>query len=186
MAALLDAIARASARPRYAFMLLCLIAEVADGNGQAGPFVARGNTLLTLRDWLSEGLLPIGARDPRRKALTERVRDDLARKGKLTANPDEADASIAMEARNRIRSSTKTNLSRAASEMVRAGLLRRHYAGYCVDHHNRGGHRHVVYELIGEARCLLGLTPGQTDVRATHPEMPSPPPASRQGEFAFH
>ena len=33
-------LAEASNRPRYAFLVLQLIAEIADGRGQAGPFVA--------------------------------------------------------------------------------------------------------------------------------------------------
>ena len=32
----------ASNRPRYAFLVLQLVAEIADGRGQAGPFVAQG------------------------------------------------------------------------------------------------------------------------------------------------
>lgn len=76
--------------------------------------------------------------------------------------------------RGRIRISTKTNLSRAVSEIVRAGLVRRHYAGFRVDHQNRGGHRHVVYTLAGQARCLL------------HPAPAKPRRLKRQSEFVFN
>lgn len=170
---LLGAITMASSRPRYAFMVLSLIAEVADGSGKAGPFVRRGNHSETLRDWLSDSLTPIGARDPRRLALAERVREELQREGKLARDPREAALLLEQEVQERIRSSTKTNLSRAISELVRAGLVRRHYAGFRVDHPNRGGHRHVVYTLVGQARCLLPRAP-----------TPRVRPAA-QGEFAF-
>ncbi|MDF8334628.1 hypothetical protein [Novosphingobium cyanobacteriorum] len=171
MAALLDTVAQASTRPRYAFMLLSLIAEVADGDGKAGPFVRRGNHAETLRDWLCDSLTPMAGRDPRRIALAERVRDELERKGRLARDPAEAALLLQQEVRDRIRVSGKANLSRAVSELVRAGLLRRHYAGYRVDHQNRGGHRHVVYTLIGQARCLLQR---------------HAPKDRRQGELAFN
>ncbi|MCK9541735.1 MAG: hypothetical protein M0R03_06865 [Novosphingobium sp.] len=173
MAMLLECLAQASSRPRYAFMLLNLIAEVADSQGKAGPFVRQGNRSESLRDWLGDSLAPMGNRDPRRLALAERVRDELTRAGTLPPGADEARAVIDREVRDRVRASAKTNLSRAVSELVKAGLLLRHYAGYRVYHHNRGGQRHVVYTLVGQARCLLG--------RAA----PMPARPSRQGELAF-
>eukprot|EP01031_Cornospumella_fuschlensis_P010286 gene10286-12606_t len=69
MAALLDMLAHASTRPRYAFMVLSLIAEVANADGEAGPFVKRDRQMHTLRDWLCDSLAPMGGRDPRRIAL---------------------------------------------------------------------------------------------------------------------
>ncbi|WP_240960106.1 hypothetical protein [Novosphingobium olei] len=138
MAVLLHAVAEASLRPRYAFMVLTLIAEAADSDGKAGPFVRRGNHSHSLRDWLSDSLTPMGARDPRRLALADRVRDELQREGKLARDPAEAAQLLEQEVRDRIRISTKTNLSRAVSELVRAGLVRRHYVGFRVDHQNRG------------------------------------------------
>lgn len=174
MAVLLHVVAEASLRPRYAFMVLTLIAEAADSDGKAGPFVRRGNQIHSLRDWLSESLAPMGARDPRRLALTDRVRDELQREGKLARDPVEAALLLEQEVRDRIRMSTKTNLSRAVSELVRAGLVRRHYAGFRVDHQNRGGHRHVVYTLAGQARCLL------------HPAPAQPRRLERQREFVFN
>lgn len=173
--ALLDALARASTRPRYAFMLLGLIAEVADAGGHAGPFVLVKGRAVTLRDWLCDALAPMGGRDPRRLAMVERVRADLARDGHL---PDEAEAAARMiedEVRQRIRASGKANLSRAVSELVAAGLLARHYHGYAVDHHNRGAQRHAVYALRGAARCLLPRAPLPT----------SPRRPARQMELAF-
>jgi hypothetical protein len=155
MSSLLDYLAQTSSRPRYAFMLLSLIAEVSRQDGEAGPFVNRGDEMLSLRDFLCDSLSPMGARDPRRRALVDRVKADLTRLGQLPADSDEAARIIEQEVRERVRASGKTNLSRAVSELVGAGLLRRYYKGYAVDHKNRGGQRHAVYALCGKARCLL-------------------------------
>jgi hypothetical protein len=87
----------------------------------------------------------------------ERVESDLARNGLLPGDPEKRRGVIAEEMRARIRTAGKSNLSRAVSELVNAGLLRRHYQGYRVDHRNRGGQRHAVYTLIGDA---LRLVPG--------------------------
>ena len=86
-------------------------------------------------------------------ALVERVRDELRREGRLSGDGDEA--LVQDEVRARVRSSGKTNLSRAASELVKAGLLKRHYQGYRVDHMNRGAQRQAVYTLTGRARVLV-------------------------------
>lgn len=155
MAALLDCLAQSSSRPRYAFMVFSLIAEVTKPSGEAGPFVQRSGETLTLRDYLSESLMPMGARDPRRLAITAKVRSDLIRKKHLPCNETEAAELIEREVRQRVRASGKTNLSRAVSELVKAGLLRRYYKGFLVDHENRGGQRHAVYILQGRARCLI-------------------------------
>jgi len=39
----------------------------------------------------------------------------------------------------------RTNVSRAISDLVRAGMMTRHYEGYATNHENRGGGRHAVY-----------------------------------------
>ncbi len=180
LSALLDRLAHASTRPRYAFMLLTLIAEVARPDGSAGPFIAKDGALEPLRDWLCDALTPMGGRDPRRLALAERVRAELAGQGMLPADPGAASAAVEEEVKLRVRASGKTNLSRAVSEMVAAGLLRRHYQGYRVDHHNRGAQRQAVYTLTGLARILIA------------PVAPQPmglPPAlklqPRQGELSL-
>jgi hypothetical protein len=55
---------------------------------------------------------------------------------------------------------------------VNAGLLRRHYQGYRVDHRNRGGQRHAVYTLIGDAlRLVPGISSTPESARAI--ELPS-------------
>ncbi|MFN3553931.1 MAG: hypothetical protein ACK4UL_12540, partial [Novosphingobium meiothermophilum] len=97
MSRLLDCLSQASSRPRYAFMVLSLIAEVADAQGEAGPFVRRGGQQFTLRDWLCDSLAPMGGRDPRRIALAERVRSDLLLEGRMPADPAGAAALIEQE-----------------------------------------------------------------------------------------
>ncbi len=214
LSALLERVAQVSTRPRYAFMLLTLSAEVAGPDGSAGPSVRQGDALVSLRDWLCDALTPMGHRDPRRQALAERVCAELARTGKLPADPVSAAAAIEAELRERVRASGKTNLSRAVSELVGAGLLRRHYQGYAVDHHNRGAQRQAVYTLIGLSRALMAgrqgegvetpelresqpqrlpkqATPKQTPPKQVPPEhvtpqqAPAKPAPHWQGEFAF-
>lgn len=176
---LLDMLAQVSSRPRYAFMLLSLIAEVADTAGEAGPFVRRGAGMVTLRDWLCDSLAPMGNRDPRRAALAERVRSDLILDGTMPEDPVEASNAVEAEVRSRVRASGKTNLSRAVSELVGAGLLRRYYKGYAVDRENRGGQRHAVYVLQGASRCLLAKGPAAPPAKRPVRQPP------RQGELRF-
>ncbi|MFT3965221.1 MAG: hypothetical protein QM690_05015, partial [Sphingobium sp.] len=92
----------------------------------------------------------------------------------LAAQGPVVDARVEEEVKLRVRASGKANLSRAVSELVAAGLLRRHYQGYRVDHHNRGAQRQAVYTLTGLARVLLPA------------RRPAPPPAGkRQGELGL-
>jgi hypothetical protein len=175
LTALLETLARCSTRPRYAFMLLTLIAELADSEGSAGPLVRSGEALVPLRDWLCDALTPMGQRDPRRHALAERVRAELAAAGTLPPAPEAAATAIEAELRQRVRASGKTNLSRAVSELVAAGLLRRHYQGFRVDHPNRGAQRQAVYTLTGLSRALI----------SGRKTAPRPRAAGRQGELAF-
>jgi len=173
MPSLLEMLARSSSRPRYAFMVLNLIAQVSRSDGSAGPLVAKGGGLIPLRDWLCDALTPMGQRDPRRVALEERIRSDLAMSGALPIDGGQATAMIEDAIREQVRASGKTNVSRAVSELVRAGLLKRHYQGYCVDHHNRGAQRQAVYVLAGSARGLIGGRQEQ------------PRAVPRQAELAF-
>lgn len=161
---LLDQLARCCTRPRYAFMLLTLLADVAKPNGSAGPLVRVGDALVPLRDWLCDSLTPMGHRDPRRIALMEKVREEIAQAGGLTGDRIHDDLKIREEVHARVRASGKSNLSRAASELVKAGLLKRHYQGYRVDHLNRGAQRQAVYTLAGQARALL---------QVVHPTLPT-------------
>lgn len=175
MADLVGQIARSSKRPRYAFMLLSLIAEVADGRGSAGPYVSCPKGLVLLRDWLSDTLSQMAERDSKRQALTTRVETELWNARQLPDDEAAARQMIDEEVQLRARLAGKTNLSRAVSELVAANLLRRHYQGYRVNHHNRGAQRQAVYTLIGDARLLLGRN-----------VMPPPPrSANAQGELAL-
>lgn len=175
---LLDDLSRCCSRPRYAFMLLTLIADVARTDGSAGPLVTVGKGLVPLRDWLCDALTPMGHRDPKRQALVERVREELRREGRIeTGDPAASDRVIQDEVRLRVRASGKSNLSRSVSELVKAGLLRRHYQGYRVDHCNRGAQRQAVYTLIGRARILVGDAPAPRPTAAIRP---------RQGDLFAH
>lgn len=148
---ILSCLAAQSRRPRYAFMVLNLISEVADEKGKAGPFVARGPAPVPIRDWLCEQLMPLSSRDDRRRRLRESVAAGLAER---RAGPvDEALVEAAVH--ERALAVGKTNVSRAVTELVSAGLLRRHYAGWCKDHANRGGGRHAVYTVEAEALSAL-------------------------------
>ena len=142
LGSILAALAAASSRPRYAFLVLGLIAEAARADGEAGPWVqvsgAAGAERVSLRDWLARQLLPLAARDRRRAGLRARV---AARLG--SSDPDRVEAALAEEAL----AIGKANVSRAVSDLVRAGLVRRHYAGRITDHCNRGGRRLAVYRV---------------------------------------
>lgn len=172
MPGLMTVLAHTSARPRYAFMVLNLIAEVAGPDGSAGPLVANGGDHMPLRDWLCDALAPMGHRDPRRIALTDRVRTDLAQAGLLPKSAEESDRLVDEEVRNRVRTASKSNLSRAVSELVRAGLLHRHYQGFRVDHRNRGAQRQAVYTLSPATRGLLGRTGAVPAPLPASPELP--------------
>lgn len=151
----LERLATISARPRYAFMVLNLIAKVAGASGQAGPYIPDPNGPVPVRDWLCDALTPMGQRKPQRLALVDGVRSELARAGALPTDPTQASLLINAEVKRRVRQSGRSNVSRAVSELVRAGLLTRHYQGYRVDHHNRGAQRQAVYTITPEARSAL-------------------------------
>lgn len=161
--ALLARLQDASERPRYAFMVLNLIARASGPSGRAGPYVREGETLVPVRDWLSDALAPMAGRAPSRVALTGVVRDALAKAGELPADAQEADRTVAAEVAERMRRTGRTNVSRAVSDLVRAGLLHRYYKGYRVDHDHRGAGRQAVYVVTADARAALAasaLPPG--------------------------
>lgn len=153
--AVLERLSTLCERPRYSFMVLNLIAQASAQTGSAGPFVREGNRRVPVRDWLCDALMPVAQRDPRRRAIAGRVRAELQARRALPADPAEAEAVIESQVRKRVRQSGRTNVSRAVSELVRAGLVRRHYEGYRVDHHNRGAQRQAVYTVTEEARRAL-------------------------------
>ena len=153
---LIAQLAIVSARPRYTFMVLNLIARASGSSGSAGPYVTDGNLSVPIRDWLCDALCPMAQRDHRRQTIIAEVRSGLARRHALPDDPAAADRLIAAEVLSRVRKSGRTNVSRAVSELVRAGLVRRHYQGYHVDHRNRGAQREAVYTIVPEARQALG------------------------------
>lgn len=106
-----------------------------------------------MRDWLSDALAPLAERDQRRRKLAVRAANDLA--DELPSDPAAAAHVVDAEIRDRVRRSGKTNVSRAVSDLVRAGLLRRHYAGWCKDHQNRDGQRQSVYTVNASALAAL-------------------------------
>lgn len=154
--AVLERLADISTRPRYTFMVLNLIARAAGQNDSAGPYVREEGRAIAIRDWLSDALMPMAQRDARRLAVVQQVRLELERRNMLPDNQDLAEEVIADEVRARLRHSGRTNVSRAVSDLVRAGLVRRHYQGYRVDHENRGAQREAVYTIVPRVKRALG------------------------------
>jgi hypothetical protein len=113
-------------RPRYSFMVLSLIAQASARTGEAGPYVHVGEALVPVRDWLCDALVPVAQRDPRRHGIADRVRHDLIAAGSMPIDPEVAEKVVRDEIAKRIRHSGCTNVSRAVSELVRAGLIRRY------------------------------------------------------------
>lgn len=142
-------------RPRYSYMVLNLIAQASAKTGEAGPYVDVGDKRVPVRDWLCDALMPVAQRAPRRLGIANRVRAELEARNALPQDEAEAAKLIEAQVARRIRLSGRTNVSRAVSELVRAGLVRRHYQGYRVDHQNRGAQRHAVYAVTDEARRAL-------------------------------
>lgn len=145
-------IAEHSARPRYTFMVLDLIARA---NGQAGPLVREGEALVPIREWLAATIAPSGARHHQRRATADKVRAALVGRGEFPGDPAEADRLVEAEVSERVRETGMTAISRAVSELVRAGLITRHYQGFFVDHENRGAQRHAVYTVTDAVRAAL-------------------------------
>lgn len=150
---ILGRVTRASARPRYTFMVLNLLSEAADAKGRAGPYVGEGPAARPVRDWLCDALLPVAERDHRRRAVLAEVRQELA--AELPDDAAEAERVVAAAARERLRASGRTSISRAVSDLVRAGLVRRYYQGYARNHVNRGAQRQAVYVVDGDALAAL-------------------------------
>lgn len=155
MPALMAAIAAASPRPKFSYMLLHLIAEIADEQGSAGPNVLVDGAVVPVRDWLCDALVPMAQRDARRRSTVELVRAELEEIKALPADPVEAERHIEDKVRERVRRSGRCNVSRAVSDLCRVGLLRRHYQGYRVDHQNRGAQREAVYTVMPDALRVL-------------------------------
>lgn len=146
----LDRIASLSSRPRYTFMVLNLIARVADASGRAGPYVQQGSDEIPVRKWLNDALEPMTSRRVRERRNARSRSQHLVEANKGQGDTDER------EAERRRDHTGMANISRAVSDLVRAGLVRRHYQGRRVDHVNRGAQREAVYMIHPAAKKALG------------------------------
>lgn len=144
-----------SARPRFAFFVLDLIARASAPSGSVGPYVIEDDEALPVRDWLCDAMIAVSGREPRRLALVAAVRREFAGRRDIPTDTRAAEALVEEEVRIRLRRSGRANISRAVSDLVKAGLVRRHYQGYAVDHHNRGAQRQAVYQVTDLARRAL-------------------------------
>lgn len=136
-------------------LILNLIAKAAGENGSLGPYVQSDADRVPVRDWLCKAMAPLANRDCRRTAMIATVRAEL--EAKTASEKSRADLAQLQEEeiKARILRSGRTNVSRAVSDLVRAGLLQRHYQGYCVDHPNRGAQREAVYTIAPDVRLAL-------------------------------
>jgi len=151
---ILDQLSDVSSRPRYAFMILHLLAEQAGPEGTAGPIVTdEDQERLTLREYIGKRLAKMSGRDKRRRELELRVRIELAD----TLPPDlfEAQKIVDREVDERVRASGADNFSRVVGELERAGYLTRFYQGYRKNHSNRGGLRNLVCVLDRDVSAAL-------------------------------
>ena len=154
--AIYAALAEASNRPRYAFLVFQLVAEAVDTLGRAGPLVGRGVAPMLLRDWLCTQLLPMSEQSARRAGLRARVTASL--QDQLTGDPQADAARVDHAVEEQVLAVGRANVSRAISDLARAGLVTRHYAGYATNHENRGGGRHAVYGVPPGVLAALGKT----------------------------
>lgn len=121
------------------------LVSIIDRKGQRQP----------IRDWLCDALLPLAQRDGRRKAIVAAVRSELAIQADAAMYPIETEKRVSEVVRARVLRSGRSNVSRAVSDLVKAGLLKRHCQGVRVDHPDRGAQREAVYTLTPEARGAL-------------------------------
>ncbi|NML90968.1 hypothetical protein HHL26_18145 [Sphingobium sp. TB-6] len=152
---LVERISVVSKRPRYALLVLKLIAQEAGNNGSVGPYIRSAKGRVPVRDWLCQALAPLAHRDCRRRAMIEAVRSGLVSNADSADDPEEMERRLEAEVQSRILRSGRTNVSRVVSDLVRAGLLRRHYQGYRIDHLNRGAQREAVYTITPEVKRAL-------------------------------
>lgn len=155
MPALIEKVMQVSLRPRYTLIVLNLLAKAADPKGVAGPYILEKGEAVPVRDWLGRAMIPMAQRNYRRSAMRRQCLEELRAENRLPTDPAEADTVIASMMQDRLRESARCSVSRAVSDLVRAGLVRRHYQGYCVDHHNRGAQREAVYTLTTDVLAVL-------------------------------
>lgn len=171
--AIFSTLAKSSSRPRYAFLVLQLVAEAANAQGRAGPFVPCGDACMLLRDWLCTQLMPMSERDGRRSALRARIVENLVDRLTGDRNQDQMLIDVAVDAH--VLAVGRANVSRAISDLVRTDLVHRYYAGYATNHENRGGGRHAVYVIEPDILAALGKPVGHM--------LPSPKWPGEQGQL---
>jgi len=152
---LVERVSLVSKRPRYVLLILNLIAKAAGENGSLGPYVRSEAGQVPVRDWLCQALAPLANRDCRRTAMIATVRSEMMARADASENTCDLVQQQEEEIEARILRSGRTNVSRAVSDLVRAGLLHRHYQGYRVDHRNRGAQREAVYTIAPDVRLAL-------------------------------
>jgi len=151
----------ASRRPRYAFLVLQLVAEIADERGHAGPFVRAEGRAILLRDWLCDQLMPLSEQIGRRAGLRARVKTSLADR---LSGDEKVDARLIEQAVDvQVHAVGRANISRAISDLVRAGLMNRHYVGYATNHKNPGGGRNAVYVVPHKVMQVLPKARANTE-----------------------
>lgn len=150
---ILDRLSEVSARPRYAFAVLNLLAEQAGPGARVGPFVQDEGEVLPLRAWVGKRLSRLSGRSRRRKALEARVREALA--DELPDDLIEAQRIVDAAVEAHVRATGADNFSRVVTELERAGYLSRFYEGYRTNHTNRGGLRNLVCVLDADVSAAL-------------------------------
>ncbi len=150
---ILDTLSRTSSRPRYAYMVLTLLAEQAGPGNKAGPFIYEEGRVIPLREWIGDRLAQMSGRDKRRKALEQRIR--LALRDKLPDDMLDAQAMIDHAVADHVRTVGADNASRVVADLEKCGYLKRYYQGYRTNHENRGGMRNLVCVLDGDAVAAL-------------------------------
>ena len=156
VAKIMDRLHESSTRPRYAYMVLSLLAERAGPGGRIGPdIVDDDEECLTLRDFVGKRLARMSGYRTRRRRIEERVRAELA--SKLPDDLFEAQAVIDRHVEERVRLASAANFSRVLTELEKAGFVNRFYQGYRTNHANRGGQRHLVCVLDGDVSAALRL-----------------------------
>ena len=74
----------------------------------------------------------------------------------MTGNSEADAARVDHAVEEQVLAVGRANVSRAISDLARAGLVTRHYAGYATIHENRGGGRHAVYVVPPGVLAALG------------------------------
>jgi len=150
---IIDTLSASSKRPRYAFIVLNLLAEQAGAGNQAGPFIEEQGRALPLREWIGERMARMSGRDSRRRELEKRIRAEM--RDRLPDDLIEAQQMVDHAVAEHVRATGADNASRVVSELERCGFLKRRYDGYRTNHRNRGGLRNLVCILDPDTVAAL-------------------------------